>query len=66
MSRLGEEGDSLQVDALVYFLGDDTEDILSASILAGAKKLKFEVVLALFKSYLVGKRNVIYESSQRK
>lgn len=56
----------MQVDALVYFLGDDTEDILSASILAGAKKLKFEVVLALFKSYLVGKRNVIYESSQRK
>lgn len=40
MSRLGEEGDSLQVDALVYFLGDDTEDILSASILAGAKKTK--------------------------
>lgn len=59
-----EEEGAAQVDALIYCLGGDAEDILAAATLTEEDKVDFEKVLEVFQNHCIGKRNVIYERAR--
>ncbi|CAN7996562.1 unnamed protein product, partial [Ixodes hexagonus] len=64
VSRLIEEDGPAQVDALIYCLGGDAEDILAATTLSEEEKVDFDKVIEVFQGHCVGKRNVIYERAR--
>ncbi|CAN8029588.1 unnamed protein product [Ixodes persulcatus] len=64
VSRLIEEDGPAQVDALIYCLGGDAEDILAAATLSGEEKVDFDNVIEVFQGHCVGKRNVMYERAR--
>ncbi len=59
-SGLNKRNYEFQVNTLIYFMGDEAEDILNASNLTADKKLSYTVENC-FKDHFVGKHNVIFE-----
>lgn len=64
VSRLAEQDGAAQVDALIYCLGGDAEDILAASTLTKEEQENFEKVIDMLENHFIGKRNIIYERAR--
>ena len=64
VSGLKSKDEEVQIDALVYHMGGQAEDLLSSFALKDAEKKKYATVLAKFDSHFEGKKNVIYERAR--
>lgn len=53
-----------QVDALIYCLGGDTQDILAAAALLEEDKADFDKVIEVLQNHRIGKSNVIHERAR--
>lgn len=60
-SGLDGKPEKSQVDALVYLMGPQAEDIFKTFKLEPDDQKKFEVVLQEYEAYFVPRRNIIYE-----
>lgn len=60
-SGLDAKPEKSQVDALVYLMGPQAEDIFKTFQLEHDDKAKFEAVLKEYEDYFVPRRNIIYE-----
>ena len=65
VSGLQSQGEELQVNALLYAMGGDAEDIMATFFSAdeGDSK-KYDVVKEKFDSHFITKKNVIYERAK--
>ena len=61
VSGLKEKDEEVQVNTLIYAMGDDADDILRSSRLSAADSKKYDTVKAKFEAHFVKTRNVIYE-----
>lgn len=65
VSGLQGQAEELQVNALLYFMGGDAEDIMASfTFTEEADANKYDVVKAKFNSVFVAKKNVIYEQAK--
>lgn len=53
-----------QIDAFLYIMGDQSEDVLSTFQLSAEDSKNFDVVLQRFDSYFIPKRNIIFERAR--
>lgn len=53
-----------QIDAFLYIMGDQSEDVLSTFQLSAEDSKNFVVVLQRFDSYFIPKRNIIFERAR--
>lgn len=60
-SGLSEKPEERQVNALVYTMGDNADDILQSFELSEDDKKVYKTVKGKFDSYFVKRRNVVYE-----
>ena len=60
-SGLKEKDEEVQVNTLIYTMGDDADDILHSFRLSAADSKKYDSVKAKFDAHFVKRRNVIYE-----
>ena len=63
-SGLDKKSQEIQVDTLVYSMGDEADDILSSFHLSSEDKVKYDVVKEKFEGYFVKRRNVIFERAK--
>ncbi len=63
-SGLAEKESCVQVNALIYAMGDEGDDILASFGLTTAQKANYKVVLDKFDGHFVTRRNVIYERAK--
>ena len=63
-SGLEEKEDEVQVNTLIYAMGDDADDILRSFRLSAADSKNYDTVKAKFEAHFVKKRNVIYERAK--
>ncbi len=63
-SGLNKRDNEFQVNTLIYFMGDEAEDILNASTLTADEKLSYAAVENCFKDHFVGKHNIIFERAK--
>ena len=61
---LAEKGEEVQVNTLLYSMGDDADDILRSFQLSHDDQNKYAVVKEKFNNYFVKKHNVIYERAK--
>ena len=63
-SKLSDEEESVQVDILVYTMGEKADTIMNTFTYAtGETATDFKTVLKKFEDYFLPKRNIIYERS---
>ncbi|KAL1467698.1 hypothetical protein MTO96_025962, partial [Rhipicephalus appendiculatus] len=60
-SGLDAKPEKSQVDALLYLMGPQTEDIFKTFSLEPDDKEKFEAVLKVYEGYFVPRNNITYE-----
>ena len=60
-SDLDKKSDEKQVNALIYAMGDEADDILKSFHLSEADAKKYKTVKERFDEYFIRRRNVIYE-----
>ena len=63
---LAEKADELQVNTLIYSMGDEADDILRSFALSDDDRKKYQPVTARFEAHFIKKRNVIYERARFK
>ena len=63
-SGLEEKDEEVQVNTLIYTMGDDADDILHSFPLSAADSKKYDTVKAKFDAHFVKRRNVIYERAK--
>ena len=63
-SGLEEKDEEVQVNTLIYAMGDDADDILRSFRLSAADSKKYDTVKAKFDAHFVKRRNVIYERAK--
>ena len=63
-SGLDKKSQEIQVNTLVYSMGDEADDILSSFHLSSEDKVKYDVVKENFEGYFVKRRNVIFERAK--
>ena len=61
---LEKKSDEKQVNALVYAMGDEANDILRSFHLSDADAKKYKTVKEKFDEYFISRRNVIYERAK--
>jgi len=64
LAKLKDESEEFQVHALVYTMGEKSDELLASFQLSDADKKKFAVVLKNFDDHFIGKRNVVYERAR--
>ena len=64
VSNLHRCRESRQVNALIYCMGSQADEILEASLLKEHERVKYEDVKKYFDLYFIGKKNVIYERAK--
>ena len=65
VSGLQSQEEGLQVNALLYAMGGDAEDIMASFFFANeADSKKYDVVKGKFDSHFITKKNVIYERAK--
>ncbi|GLV44724.1 hypothetical protein CBL_20635, partial [Carabus blaptoides fortunei] len=62
VSGLNDKTGTEQIDALIFYMGDQAEDIFASFKLKDDEKKDYRKVVNAFESHFVVKRNVIYES----
>lgn len=60
-SGLCDKDSEVQVNALIYAMGDAADDILTSFTLTAKQKSEYDTVKDKFNSHFVTRRNVIYE-----
>ena len=63
-SGLVAKGEEVQVNTLIYAMGEEAEDILRSFALSEEDMKKYQPVTAKFEGHFVKKRNVIYERAR--
>ena len=63
-SGLDTKSDEMQINTLIYSMGDEADDILGSFRLSEEEGKTFDVVRARFENFFVKKRNVIYERAR--
>ena len=63
-SDLDKKSEEKQVNALVYAMGDEADDILRSFHLSEADAKKYKTVKEKFDEYFISRRNVIYERAK--
>lgn len=63
-SGLTEKGEESQVNALVYCMGPEADDIMASFGLNEADSKKFDTVKAKFEAHFVKKKNVVFERAK--
>ena len=63
-SKLVEESEVNQVNALIYMMGDEADDILKSFSLSEANAKKYDAVKQKFQEHFIIKRNVIFERAK--
>ena len=63
-SGLDKKSQEIQVNTLVYSMGDEADDILTSFHLSSEDKAKYDVVKEKFEGYFVKRRNVIFERAK--
>ena len=63
-TELATKDDEVQVNTLIYSMGDEADDILRSFKLSDADKKKYGVVKAKFDAHFVTRTNVIYERAK--
>lgn len=63
-SGLDAKPEAGQVDALVYLMGPQAEEIFNTFKLEPAEQKKFEVALNQYEAYFIPRRNIIYERAK--
>ena len=63
-SDLEKKSDEKQVNALIYAMGDEADDILKSFHLSEADAKKYKTVKERFDEYFIRRRNVIYERAK--
>ena len=63
-SDLEKKSDEKQVNALVYAMGDEADDILRSFHLSDADAKKYKTVKEKFDEYFISRQNVIYERAK--
>ena len=63
-SGLAEKGEERQVSTLLYFLGEDAEEVLDTTRISTDDRKKYQKVIEEFDSYFKVKKNVIYERAR--
>ena len=63
-SGLAEKGEECQVSTLLYFLGEDAEEVLDTTRISTDDRKKYQKVIEEFDSYFKVKKNVIYERAR--
>ena len=63
-SGLDKKSQEIQVNTLVYSMGDEADDILSSFHLPLEDKVKYDIVKEKFEGYFVKRRNVIFERAK--
>ena len=64
VSGLNSKSEEEQIDALMYIMGDKSEDIFKSFDISREDAKKYDKVLEKFDGYFVGKRNIIFERAQ--
>ncbi|CAL8139314.1 unnamed protein product [Orchesella dallaii] len=64
LTKLDKEAEELQINALIYSMGEKADEILASFNLAAADATKFDKVIAAFETYYIGKRNIVYERAR--
>ena len=54
----------MQVNTLIYAMGDQADDILRSFVLSGEDRENYETVKTKFDSHFVQRRNVIFERAR--
>lgn len=63
-SGLSTNPEEHQIDALLYIMGDQAEDIFSTFQLTEAEAKKFDTIMGHFDAYFIPRRNVIFERAR--
>ena len=63
-SGLTDKGQESQVNALIYCMGEEADDIMSSFGLTEEDSKSFETVKTKFESHFIKKRNVVYERAK--
>ena len=63
-SGLVSRGEEVQVNTLIYAMGDEADDILRAFTLSEEDRKSYAIVKAKFDNYFVQRRNIIYERAK--
>lgn len=63
-SGLIKQTEEEQVNALVYFMGDNADEIFSSFNLSAEHQKKYDIVIKRFTDYFIVKRNTIFERAQ--
>ena len=63
-SDLDKKTDEKQVNALIYAMGDEADDILKSFHLSDGDSKKYKTVKEKFDEYFIRRRNVIYERAK--
>ena len=61
---LNGKSEEMQVNALIYYMGDQADDILISFGLSAEDKKKYNAVTQKFEGYFVLRRNTIYERAK--
>ena len=61
---LDKKNDEKQVNALIYAMGDEADDILKSFHLSESDSKKYNTVKEKFDEYFIRRRNVIYERAK--
>lgn len=64
VTGLDEKEGSLQVNTLLYTMGDEADDILKSFTFNKGEDSKYDVVKAKFDKHFIAKRNVIFERAK--
>lgn len=63
-SALNEKSEAMQVNALVYAMGDEADDIMAGFGLTAEERERYEVVKSKFDSHFIVRRNTIFERAK--
>ena len=63
-SGLTEEGEESQVNALIYCMGSEADDVMGSFSLSDVDSKKFGTVKAKFEAHFIKKRNVVFERAK--
>ena len=63
-SSLTDKGEECQVSTLLYYLGEDAEEVLDTTWISAEEKKKYSKVIDEFDKYFKVKKNIIYEHAR--
>ena len=63
-SGLASQEDDVQMNTLIYAMGDQADDVVCSFALSDVERRKYDTVKEKFDGYFIRRRNVIYERAK--